>query len=181
MKTREIRDLPSSERTKKWSSTLAEDLGENFEVFTPAMPNKQSAKYQEWKIWFERHFEYLSDNLILIGGSLGGYFLAKYLVENDLPFKLKTLIFLAAPFRNEDFGGEDGGDFAFDTNMIGELAKKAENISFFHSKDDPVVPYEHALMYKKALPEAGLVTFEDKNHFLIEEFPELLNSIRKLS
>ena len=92
LKTREIRDLPSSERTKKWSSTLAEDLGENFEVFTPAMPNKQSAKYQEWKIWFERHFEYLSDNLILIGGSLGGYFLAKYLVENDLPFKLKTTL-----------------------------------------------------------------------------------------
>ena len=50
-----------------------------------------------------------------------------------------------------------------------------------HSKDDFVVPYEHALKYKEALPEAALLTFEDKNHFLVEELPELLTEIRKIS
>ena len=49
-----------------------------------------------------------------------------------------------------------------------------------HSKDDFVVPYEHALKYKAALPEAELVTFEDKNHFLVEELPELVERIRAL-
>ena len=176
-----IRNLPGSEPLKKWSSTLAEDLGAEYEVFTPQMPNSLNSKYEEWKIWFERHFEYLRDDVILVGWSLGAYFLAKYLVENETPFKVKTLFLLAPLFENNAFDpdGEDGGDFAFDTSQAGKLAKKASKIVIFHSKDDFCVPYEHALKYKAQLPEAELVTFEDKNHFLIEEFPELIEHIKK--
>ncbi len=181
LKTKTIRDLPGAEVLKKWSGTFREDLGDEFEVFMPSMPNSQNAKYEEWKIWFERHFEYLHDGVILVGWSQGGYFLAKYLIENELPFTVKALLLLAAPFEPADFGGEDGGDFAFDTDRVGELQEKVRNIVIFHSKDDFCVPYEHALKYKEALPEAELVTFEDKNHFLVEEFPELLEKIRDLS
>jgi len=180
LKTRPIRNLPGVEAMKKWTGTFVEDLGEEYEVFKPSMPNSDNAKYEEWKIWFERHFEYLRDDIILVGWSQGGYFLAKYLTENDLPFKIKALFLLAAPFQPEDFGGEDGGDFAFDTSKVGELAKKASKIIVIHSKDDPVVPYAHALKYKEAIPEAGLVTLEDKNHFLIEEFPELIDRLQLL-
>jgi predicted alpha/beta hydrolase family esterase len=180
LKTREIHDLPWVEPLKKWSGTLREDLGEAFEVFMPAMPNSQNAKYEEWKIWFERYFEYLRDGLVLVGWSQGGYFLAKYLTENQPPFSIKALILMAAPFENADFGGEDGGDFAFDTSRVGELAKKVSKIYLFHSKDDFLVPYDHALKYKNALPEADLVECEDRNHFLIEKFPELIEKIRTL-
>lgn len=181
LKTKVIRDLPGAEVLKKWSSTLREDLGEAYEVFTPSMPNSQNAKYEEWKIWFERYFEYLHDGVILVGWSQGGYFLVKYLIENDTPFTVKALCLVAAPFESVDFEGEDGGDFAFDTSRVGELAKKVEKICIFHSKDDFLVPYEHALKYTKALPGATLVTSEDKNHFLIEKFPELLTHIKRLS
>ena len=47
-----------------------------------------------------------------------------------------------------------------------------------HSKDDFVVPYEHALKYTTALPQAEFISFEDKNHFLVAEFPELINKIK---
>jgi hypothetical protein len=180
LKTKEIRDLPDTEPLKKWTGTLRDDLGEDYEVFMPSMPSSQNAKYEEWKIWFERYFEYLYDGVILVGWSQGGYFLAKYLVENDTPFTIKALFLVAAPFEKADFGVEDGGDFAFDTSQAGELAKKADKIYLFHSKDDPSVPYRHSLLYKAALPEAELVTFEDKNHFLIEEFPDLLRFLREI-
>lgn len=180
LKTGPIYDLPDENQTKFWSSSLPITLGDTYEVFTPKMPNSQNAKYLEWKIWFERHFEYLRDDVVLLGWSQGGYFLTKYLTENPTSFAVKTLILVAAPFEPDDFGGEDGGDFAFDTNRVGELAKKAKKIYIFHSKDDFVVPYEHALKYKEALPEAELVTLEDKNHFLIPEFPELIEKIRGL-
>lgn len=180
LKQRNIRDLPNSEPVKKWSNTLREDLGDKYEVFMPTMPNSQNAKYLEWKIWFERYFEYLRDEVILLGWSQGGYFLVKYLLENESPFKIKALFLVATPFENEDFMGEDGGDFAFDVSIVGNLTKKVEKIVIFHSKDDFVVPYQHALKYKEALPQAELVTFEDKNHFLIPEFPELLSKIRGL-
>ena len=178
LETEPIRNLPGAESVKRWSSNLAEDLGGDFDVFTPIMPNKQNAKYLEWKIWFERHFEFLRDDTTLLGWSQGGYFLSKYLTENQPPFKIKTLILVAAPFELGDFGGEDVGDFAFDTRKVRELQNKAQNIVIMHSKDDFVVPYEHVLKYLEALPEAELISFEDKNHFLIPEFPELIEKIR---
>lgn len=180
LRTAEVRNLPGSEPFKKWPNTLREDLGDGFEVFMPSMPNSQNAKYEEWKIWFERHFEYLHEGVILLGWSQGGYFLVKYLLENKIPVTVKALFLGAAPFEPDDFEGEDGGDFAFDTTRVGELRNVSKNIVIMHSKDDFVVPYEHALKYKAVLPEAELVTFEDKNHFLIEEFPELIEKIKDL-
>ncbi len=180
LKNEDIGD-PLAERSKRWNQTLKTDLGEMFEVFMPSMPNKQNAKYQEWMIWFERHFQFFLDEIILIGHSQGGMFLAKYLSENNPSFKIKALCLVGAVFTVTEpinDSKEDGGDFAFDTSRVGELAEKVENICIFHSKDDFVVPYEHALMYQAALPEAQLITFEDKNHFLIPEFPELIEKIK---
>ena len=62
---------------KGWKSSLAEDLGKDFEVISPRMPNAMNAKYKEWKIMFEKFFPYLKNNLILIGHSLGGIFFGK--------------------------------------------------------------------------------------------------------
>ena len=94
---REIWDLPGKESSVKWTGSLAEDLGEEYEVFKPQMPNKQNAKYEEWKIWFERYFEHLRDDAILIGFSLGAMFLVTYLIENDTPFKTNSLYIMASP------------------------------------------------------------------------------------
>ena len=172
------RDLPSLPKMKRWSETLREDLGEGFEVFTPRMPNSQNAKYTEWKLWFERHFEYLEQGIILVGWSQGAYFFVKYLLEEDpLPFTVKGLILVAPPFEPDDFGGEDGGDFDFDTDDVAELAGKVEKIIIMHSKDDPVVPFSHAQKYMEALPQAEFAVFEDKNHFLVADFPELIQKI----
>lgn len=180
LKQKTIRDLPNIPKLLKWSTTLAEDLAEDFEVFAPSMPNSQNAKYLEWKIWFERYFEYLRDDITLIGWSLGGNFLVKYLLENRLPVTIKALFLIATPFEAEDFDGEDGGDFGFDTSMVGKIAELTDNIFIFHSKDDCIVPYQHSLKYKALLKTAKLITFSDKNHFLVPELPDLINRIRCL-
>jgi len=172
---------PFKEPSRRWTHTLREDLGENYEVFLPTMPNKQNARYIEWKIWCERHFPFLRDGVILVGWSCGGYFLARYLLENTVPFRVQHLFLLATPFENiPSENGEDGGDFAFDTERAGELADVCDGITIMHSTDDFVVPYDHALRYHEALPTAELVTFDDKNHFLIETFPELHERITTL-
>lgn len=181
LKTKTIRDLPGTPILKKWTDTLIRDLGSKYEVFMPSMPNSQNAKYEEWKIWFERHFEYLKDEIILLGWSQGAFFFVKYLIENDLPVKIKALVLLAGPFETKGLGGEDGGDFGFDTSRVGELEQKIEQIFILHSEDDPIVPYEHALQYKMSLPKTRLVTFTDKNHFLVEQLPELLDIIAEMT
>jgi len=182
LRTKEVGGLPGTEASKKWPSSLREHLGEQFEVFTPHMPNKQNAHYQEWKIWFERYFQYITNDVILIGYSLGGYFLAKYLLENTPSFTVKALILAAAPYENDtDTSKEDGGDFAFDTRRAGELAQKVKSITLLHSTDDFVVPYEHALKYQAALPVAELITLHGKNHLLVEELPELVQKIQNMA
>ena len=174
------RDLPWLPPRKKWTDTLRADLGDAYEVFMPKMPNQNNAKYIEWKIWFERHFEYLRDGVVLLGWSQGGYFLAKYLIENALPFRVGALVLVAAPFKPDDFSGEDGGDFAFDTNNVSLLQERTGKIVILHSKDDPVVPFAHGELYANALPGSEFMVFEDKNHFLVEEFPELVERIKEL-
>jgi len=181
LKTEGIRDLPSAEPYKKWTGTLAADLGDEYEVFMPTMPNKQNAKYEEWKIWFERHFEYLRDDVTMIGCSLGAMFLARYFIEGQTPFRVRALILMACPLRETGFKDEDCGSFRFETSDIKALSGKAEKITIMHSKDDFLVPYHHAEIFKQELPQAELVTFEDKNHFLVEELPELVEMIKTLS
>lgn len=181
LQTMTIRNLPTSQKMGIWTTTLVDDFGDDFEVFLPTMPNKQNAQYKEWKIWFERHFEYLRDGVVLVGWSLGGMFLAKYLTENSLPYKIKALFLLAAPCGAcSGKNGNDCGSFQFAPEIVSKLVNKAEKVEIWHSKDDFVVPYQHALTYKQYLPEAVLVTLEDKNHFLVPEFKELVNKIKEL-
>lgn len=178
--TKLIRDPLGEQEERRWQSSLREELVGTHEVYMPAMPNKQNAKYNEWKLWFERYFEFLRDDVVLIGHSLGGYFLAKYLVENVMPVRVRGLILLAAPFENDDFGGEDGGDFHFETSNLITLMKQVREVHILHSEDDPIVSYKHAEKYKHTLETAHLHTFSDKNHFIIPDFPELIKLIRLL-
>lgn len=181
LRTVTVRDLPGNEGSTFWTKTLAEDLGEDYEVFRPVMPNKQNAHYEEWKVWFERHYEYLQDGIILVGWSLGAMFLAKYLSENKPPFKVAGVYLLAAP------GGEyplqtDGNDcqtFRFTKESAQNITKNASHVEVWHSEDDHIVPIAEAYWYQKHLPEAKLRLFTDKNHFLLPEFPELVEAFLK--
>jgi predicted alpha/beta hydrolase family esterase len=183
LKTVDLWHLPSKDSfsTKKWTGSLAEDLGEGYEVLVPPMPNKQNAKFQEWKIWFERHFEYLNDGAILIGCSLGAMFLAKYLSKFELPFKPEAVLLMAGAYKLPYFDDKDCGDFLVTPEDVAEGIDKELKVVIVHSRDDFLVPYEHATALSEALEGSELMTFEDKNHFLVEEFPELLDKIRKVS
>ena len=166
------------ESGKKWTATLAEELGEGYEVIMPPMPNKQNAQFDEWSIWFERHFEYLRDNFILIGCSLGAMFLAKYLTTHKLSITPSAVFLMAGAYALPGFDDKDCGDFLIEPRAVN--FKNSTRTFILHSKDDLVVPFEHAEAIARALPEAELVTFEDKNHFLIPEFPELIQKIKDI-
>ncbi len=176
-----IRDI-HNEPSFWWSKKLRENLGTDYEIFTPDMPNKQNAQYKEWKVWFERHAEHLRDGVILVGWSLGGIFLAKYLSENKLPVKIKCLFLLAAPYEISELKERENlTSFDYEKDRFNNVISQSEKLVILHSKDDFIVPYSHAEKYAKSLSEAEFVTFEDKNHFLVEEFPELISKIKALT
>jgi len=171
----------ATENSKKWTGTFGEALGETYEVVLPPMPNKQNAKYEEWKIWFERHFEHLTDGAVLIGCSLGAMFFARYFSEGNTPFRPKAVVLMAGAYALPGFPDSDCKDFLIAPEAVRGVVGKADHIIIMHSTDDPVVPYEHGEALSRAIPEAEFITFTDRNHFLIAEFPELIEIIRKLA
>jgi len=173
-------DLFKLERIKAardWKDTLQEKIGDDFDVFVPNMPNKTNARYDEWKIWFEKIIDKLEDNLILIGHSLGGTFLAKYLSENNLSKKIKALILVSSPHDDKDLA-EPLAEFNIKLSLK-KLVKQCPKIYLINSKDDPAVPESELEKYKKELPGAEVIVFEDRGHFWQEEFPELVELIKK--
>jgi len=161
-----------------WRDRLPEELGDNYRIFIPEMPNRANAHFEEWKIWFEKMTQYLIDDVILIGHSLGALFLAKYLSENTFPHRIKATILISAPYDDE--GLEPPlGDFAMDRPLDG-LATQGGDIYLVHAEDDPIVPFAHAKKYLEQLPSAHLVDLKTGKHFIQPEFPELVELIKKI-
>lgn len=74
--------------------------------------------------------------------------------------------------------GEWIGTFAADLNKIPDIEKQVAQIYIYHSKDDPVVPYQHSETLASLLPTATMLTFENRWHFNQPALPELLEKIQ---
>ena len=164
---------------KDWKDGLQENLGENFVVYTPQMPNKQNAEYREWKILFEKVLNLLDENIILIGHSMGGIFLAKYLSENEIRRSVKKTFLLAAPFSDDGMEHESLCSFLREGDLS-KFEEQAGEVYLYHSEDDLVVPFDHVQKYAKELPKAVVRGFKDKGHFKQEEIMELVEDVREI-
>lgn len=163
---------------KRWRDMLIEQLGDKYEMVVPSMPSPKNAKYAEWKIWFEKYIPIIRDGAVLIGHSLGGIFLAKYLAENTLPIKATALFLVAAPY--DDQGSPYSlADFILPPALSG-IHDSTQHICLAHSSDDPVVNFSDFEKYKKALSQAQVMEFSNRGHFIGEEFPELVHEISLL-
>lgn len=158
-------------KTLSWKENLKITLEKkNFAVYLAKMPNKNNAKYLEWKIWFEKILNLVPvQNLTLIGHSLGGIFLTKYLSENNL--SVQNLHIVAAP-------SQDCGDFSLPKDLS-KIKQNCLNIHFYHSEDDQIVPFSDLEVYKKQLPEVKFFEFKDRGHFIKNNFLELESQILK--
>ena len=151
-------------KAEGWKETLDEKLGEGFEVISPEMPNSANAKYSEWKIIFDKLIPFLEVTVVLMGHSLGGIFLAKYLSENSFPKKILATYLIAAPYDDKD--SEDSlGDFILPATLE-KFKRQVGRIFIYHSEDDSIVPFVDFKKYTKALPKAEKNIFKTNGHFM---------------
>ena len=175
LKNREV----SLEKSKSWKgSYLDKNLGKNFEIIRPQMPLQDNALYEDWRIHFERFIPYIRNNVILIGNSLGGIFLAQYLSENKLPKKVLSTYLICPPFDNTCIG-EDLVGGKKNKKDLSLLEKNSRNLTLMFSKDDDCVPVDHAEKYRAKLKNAKIIIYKSKNgHFRISNFPEIVKMIK---
>ena len=176
LKTRKI----SLETRIRWTDDyLDKELGKSLEIIRPRMPLQDNAKYNDWKIYFERHIPYLRNNIILVGGSLGGIFLAKYLSEHKFRKKILSTYLICPPFDNTLDEEDLVSGFKLKPNLS-LIEKNSKNLYLLFSKDDDVVPVSHAKKYGKKLKNAKIIIYKSKNgHFKISKFPEIVRMIKK--
>lgn len=159
-----------------WKENLRNDLDADYEVALAQMPNKTNAVYEEWEITFNKIISFLQDGVILVGHSMGGCFIAKYLAENNLPIKIKATFLIAAPFGNNE---PEYSLYSFEPPAeLGAFNEQAGKIFIYQSSDDPLVPATDAEKWQAALPNAELKMFSDRGHFSQEHLPELVEAIK---
>lgn len=176
LKNKEIKLDKKSRWTEEY---IDKELGKKFQIIKPRFPLQDNAKYEDWKIWFERYIPYLKNNSILIGGSLGGIFLAKYLSENKFPKRLLSVYMICPPFDNTIEGEDLVGGFKLKSDLS-LIEKNCKDVTLMFSADDDTVPVAHAEKYRNKLKNVKIIVYKSKNgHFKISKFPEIIKMIKE--
>jgi hypothetical protein len=165
-----------------WLKQKLEQKGNK--VFVPQFPSPPvvPAKISEWFNVLKNYEQYIDENSILIGHSLGSIFLLRVLEK--LKYPIKAALFVGAPIgirpilnydRDKAFSG-------FDFNWE-EIKKKSQNFIVFHSDTDPYVDLENGKELAKNfgvelsfVPNAG--HFNKKAGYL--KFEQLKDKVVKI-
>lgn len=169
----------SLEKKKYWIEDVEKKMGDTLEIIRPRMPLQDNARYEDWEIFFRRYLPYLRKGSILVGSSLGGIFLAKYLSENKLTRRPLSVYLICPPYNN-DIPTEDlVGGFRLKSDLS-LLEKSCKYLHLWFSSDDEVVPLAQMDKYTRKLKKAEFRVFDDVNgHFKVEKFPAFIKSLKK--
>jgi predicted alpha/beta hydrolase family esterase len=137
------------------AASLGSELGDGFRIDFPEMPREDDPDYERFRPVIADAIS-RADAPIVVGHSLGGYFLVKYLAEERPDAGIRAICLIAAPYPSGD------ADWTFDgfelPEGFGDLLPAGIPILLFASEDDDVVPFAHRDRYAAAIPRAATRT-----------------------
>lgn len=133
---------------------------QGYEVLVPDMPNTFYPKQEEWVKVIERFQP--DENSILIGHSLGGVAVLRYLEKAKSP--VGKIILIAAPIRKLGKGFEPIDNFFESDFNWDRIKENCRKIIVFNQTEDDSVPLQHGKDLVSRV-NGGLVAVEGSNHF----------------
>lgn len=131
---------------------------ENYQVFVPHLPGGYFPKKTNWIKIIESYNP--DENWILIGHSLGGVAILKYLENSKKP--VHQVILIASPFDSMKFGALDN---FFDGGFNWEkIQSNCPKFDILNEDADPAVPLDHGEKYANSL-HGKLHVLKGYNHF----------------
>lgn len=162
----------------KLAASLRDQLGTGCVVRYPRMPDEAEPEYETWKRVIAGELARMESGAVLVGHSVGGSVIIRALVDGSLDPPPAGVFLVAAPFWYED-------DFwRWDEVKLPEDA--AERIPdgvpvfLYHSRQDESIPFSHAELYARALPQATLRPLDGRNHQLNDDLTEVAQDIVRL-
>jgi predicted alpha/beta hydrolase family esterase len=156
---------------------LKAELGASYDVLYPQMPDPDNPQYALWKFTLQQALHYADDNIILVGHSLGGSVLMKFLSEEIAEKNIAGLFLIAPPFFSATTWKVD--DFIVEQHLFQRL-QQVDHIFLYHSRDDEVVPVSHQLLYADKLPTAAVRELPEGGHLFTGGIIALVDDIKTL-
>ena len=157
------------------AASLQKALGVEFDVRYPQMPGESDPDMQTWKAKIASELKTRDGEVILVGHSLGGAALLKYLSEEKVEKSIAGLFLLAAPSRDEENWNFD------DLRLPPDLAARLSSIPrifLYHNRDDKIVPFNHLMLHAARLPRAVIREGERGGHQFGNDLANVANDIR---
>jgi len=170
---------------ENWFPWLKTELeNHDIAVTVPEFPTPKGQSFDAWLEIMKPYQNAITPDTLLIGHSLGGLFLLRYLEQLEHP--VAASIFVAASagvkpikFYEADAAFSDG--FAFNWGVIRRVAG---NVAVFHSDDDPYVSLGNGELIADKL-DADLAVIQHAGHFNASSgyisFPQLLESVLEIT
>jgi predicted alpha/beta hydrolase family esterase len=144
------------------AASLQADLGAGYSVNFPKMPNESTPNYKIWSKDIDGRLAEIDGEIALVGHSVGGAILLKYLSEERVKASITGLFVLAAPYVNADENWHD--DTAALRPDFGSRLSFLPHITLYHCHDDEVVPFAHLALYTAKLSQATIRRFPSGGH-----------------
>lgn len=158
-------------------ASLQSALSSGYDVRYPKMLNEESPEYADWKAQIATELATLDDEVVLVGHSVGGSVLLKYLSEERVEKPVAGLFVIAAPFWGADeFWNWDAVQLPQDVSA--KLAS-IPRIFLYHSRDDDIVPFAHLARYAAKLPQATIREVDGRGHQLGNDLADVAEDIMR--
>lgn len=165
----------------KWDNklvaSLARELGAQYDIRYPRMPNESDPRYSSWSKAIEKEIEALDGGAIVIGHSVGGTILINTIAERKAGPRLSGVFLITPPFV-----GDEGWP-SEDMEPMGDLGTRLPpktDVYLYHGSADDTVPLAHADLYARAIPSARTYKLTSRDHQLNNDMSEIAAAIRKL-
>ncbi|BAB04567.1 alpha/beta hydrolase [Halalkalibacterium halodurans] len=176
MKTILFIHCAGSQRSDDLVHYLKQSLSSEHNVAYPEMPNPEAPEYDQWVKQVEKELSFIDGEVILVGHSLGGAVLVKYLSEKSPPLPQVTGLYLIAPpFWGRDEEWQNEAFTITDPSTLPSI----DRVVLYHSRSDHVVPSSHQTFYREIFPNAIIRTLNGNDHFFIGGLPELVADLKQ--
>ena len=161
----------------KLVESLRRELGPDYEVRYPVMPNEADPQLAAWGVALESEIAVLHPGAIIVGHSLGGTILVNVLAERAPAVELGAIALVAAPFVGQ--GGWKGEDIELRSDLAARLPAGVP-VFLYHGDKDAIAPVAHLALYAAAIPHAHVRRLVDRDHQLNNDLSEVASDIREL-
>lgn len=167
---------------KNWIPWLKRELSKRkINCIVPNFPNPYRQDYESWSKILKAYNEigYITEDTTFVTHSLGGIFIIKFLIENDI--KVKKIITVAG-FNNVTFQDDMNlySSFYLEDNKLLKINSLCEEIICIYSDNDLYVPQKDAEEFANRINSEKIIInnaghFNEK--FGYTEFKELLKCL----